>query len=183
MADCNVLKRMFNPDVLIALVDYHGKKKVILEEPQTTDSTVAVFNIPDDAVVVDLDRAFNNEKLFAGSQGECKRADFLLISEQQQKVIFIEMKRGKAKEGDIIKQLTGSLCAFEYCQRIADAFFNEADFLAGYQKRFVSLTHIGSIKTRTSIGRKQQVVPVHDKPERMMKISGRKALQFKQIAQ
>jgi hypothetical protein len=73
-----VLKRLFNPKALIALEDhYNSKKKVVRKESQTDDSLVAVVNIPADAIVIDLDRAFHNEKLFAGSQGERKRTDFL----------------------------------------------------------------------------------------------------------
>lgn len=180
MADTAILRRMLMPNIILPLDDHHkGKKKLVLQEAQATDSLVEIYDVPIDSIVIDLDNAFQNQGLFQGSQGECKRADYLLISELEQKVLFIELKQSKAKRDGIIKQLRGSLCAFEYCQSIAREFFHETAFLAHYQKRFVALKQTGSRARKSAITRD---TPRHDSPDQPTIFSGVRSIQFKQIA-
>ncbi len=78
MSDSTILKRLLNEIALVDLEDhYRGKKKVTLREPQEDNSYLEIFNIPQDSIVIDLDRAFSNSNFYIGSQGECKRADFI----------------------------------------------------------------------------------------------------------
>ena len=179
MPDINVLERLFNNNAKITIEDHYGKKKVVLKEHQAQDSVVEIQNIPDDAVVIDLDNAFVNSELFAGTCGECKRADYLIISEKKQKVLFIEMKRTGAKLKDIIKQLKGSLCAFEYTQSIAREFFQEREFLNNYEQRFISINHTGMANRKTLI---EKVAGKHNKPDAPLKLSWTKTVQYNQIA-
>ena len=182
MSDTTILKRMLQPAILLPLLDHYDSKKVILREHQAPDSWVEIHKIPIDALVIDLDRAFHNQLFFQGSCGECKRADYLIISELEQKVLFIEMKRSSAPAVDIINQLKGALCAFEYCQIIARTFFQEPDFLNTYQKRFISLRHTGGKQQKTEIERTAPLGESHNQPDQPLRVSWAKTLQFKKIA-
>lgn len=170
---------MFNRSAMLALNNKNGRNNIILQEPQAVNSKITIRCVPLDAVVIDLDGVFNNEKLFNGSQGECKRADYLIISEEKQCVIFIEMKKLKSSEKNIITQLQGSLCAFKYCQIIAKEFFDNVSFLTNYRLRFISVNHTGMRTRRTSISKK---CGVHDSPERLMKVSWAKTIEFNKLA-
>lgn len=179
MPDTNVLERLFNNNSKINIEDHYGKKKVVLKESQAQDSKIEIRNIPNDAVVIDLDSAFSNDKLFSGSNCECKRADYIIFSEQRKKVLFIEMKRTGAKLNDIINQLKGSLCAFEYTQSIAREFFHEIDFLEAYEQRFISINHTGMANRKTAI---EKVSGKHNRPDAPLKLSWTKTVQYNQIA-
>ncbi len=182
MSDTTILKRMLQNNILLPLEDHYASKKVILKEHQAQDSWVEIHNIPEDAVVIDLDRAFHNQHLFQGGNGECKRADYVIISELEQKVLFIEMKRTNAPAVDIVNQLKGALCAFEYCQIIAREFFQSSYFLEHYQQRFISLRHTGGTKQKTEIERTANLGEKHNTPNYPLKISWAKTIQFKKIA-
>ena len=181
MSDTTVLKRMFQDEILLRLESHHNnKKKVILRELQALDSLVEIHNIPSDSIIIDLDRAFNNSMLFKGDQGECKRADFIVISEEKQKVIFIELKRSNLpSKKDIVNQLKGSFCAFEYCKVIAAEFFQERDFLKHYQLRFVNFRQTNIPKKRTIIKREESL---HDSPENPLYINKAQVIQYNKIA-
>ena len=180
MSDLDVLKRLIQGKALITLEDhYNGKKKVTLREPQTENSYLELHNVPYDSLVIDLDSAFSNDNFFQGSQGECKRADFIIVSEDIKKIVFIEMKRATAPLKNIIKQLKGSLCAFEYTQSIIKHFFGKNDYLRDYEHRYVSVTQTGLKK------RKTEMTPTagrHDAPEKPLKLSWANQIQFKMIA-
>nr|CAA6806528.1 MAG: Unknown protein [uncultured Thiotrichaceae bacterium] len=180
MADTAVLRRMLQPNIIIPLQDhYNDKKKLLLQEPQADDSCIEIHNVPADSIVIDLDRAFSNQGLFCGSQGECKRADYLLISEQTEKILFIELKQSSSGKSGIIKQLQGSLCAFEYCQIIAREFFHEAEFLQSYQQRFIAFTHTTSRSRKTEVERE---VVRHGTPQQPLMIRYTRTFQFNQMA-
>jgi hypothetical protein len=171
---------MIKDSAKIALQDhYQGKKKVVLTEHGTTDSSLELHNVPADAIVIDVDANFSNSSLFENSAGECKRSDYLIISEEKNLALFIEMKKGSPATSDIIKQLKGSLCAFGYCQFIAREFFDEADFLLNYRLRFVAFKNVNLEKKKTKIDRS---INVHDKPECLMRVSWANTIQFNKIA-
>ena len=182
MSHSSILKRMLHSCSLIPLEDHYEGKKVKLVENKTTDSSVEIMLVPTDTIVLDLDSAFNNEKLFHGNAGECKRADYILISESAERILFIEMKCSSAPDNSIVSQLRGALCAFEYCQIIAREFFHERDFLAAYQKRFISIRHTGGGKRKTEIEQTAELGQKHCLPDTPLKISWAKTIQFKQIA-
>lgn len=91
MSDLDILKRLIQGKALITLEDhYNGKKKVTLREPQTENSYLKLHNVPYDSLVIDLDSAFSNDNFFQGSQGECKRADFIIVSEDIKKLPLLK---------------------------------------------------------------------------------------------
>lgn len=179
MTDTAVLRQVLQPAIVVPLDDHYNRKKLVLREKQANDSCVEIYNVPEDSIVIDLDRAFSNQGLFRGSQGECKRADYVLISETEQTVLFIELKQGTKERTEIIGQLRGALCVFEYCQVIAREFFHEPAFLRHYQQRFVAFKHTSSRQRKTVI---ERGVAVHATPEQALMVSNARSVQFKQMA-
>jgi len=158
---------------------YNGKKKVTLIERGTTGSKLEIHNIPHDAVVIDVDSSFENTNLFASNASECKRSDYIIVSESKKVALFIEMKKGNPDTAGIIKQLKGGLCVFEYCQSIAREFFSESNFLSGYEKIFVTFKQVNLAKKKTAISR--STTGVHSSPDNLLKVSWAKTIQFKKI--
>ena len=182
MSHTSVLRRMLNSCSLVQLEDHYESKKVKLSESKISDSSIEILHVPPNTIVLDLDSAFNIEKLFHGKAGECKRADYILLSESAERVLFIEMKRSNSSATDISLQLRGALCAFEYCQIIAREFFDEHNFLKTYQKRFISIRHTDDYKRKTAIERTAGLGQKHCLPDTPLRISWAKTIQFKQLA-
>lgn len=184
MSDTNILRRMLHKSAVIALENSHqNKKKVRLVESSCPTSFVVIENIPYDTIIINLDDSFKNSDLFASSQGECKRADYILISESVKKVLFIEMKNTKIKDGwgGITKQLKGSKCVFEYLQVIAREFFEQQNFLSQYQSHFVGMRHTSIPKRRTKQSRGSNKETRGKTPENFLMISGSKTIQFNML--
>ncbi|NEP60630.1 MAG: hypothetical protein F6K31_27135, partial [Symploca sp. SIO2G7] len=119
-----------------------------------------------------------------GKRGECKRADFVIIADTDNKkvrkvILCIEMKAGKGgTESEIIQQLKGAQCFVAYCREIGQLFWNQKNFLKGYEYRFVSLRDISIAKKTTRTSAK---IGTHDCPERMLKITSPHHLQFNRL--
>lgn len=182
MSNTLVLTKMLHSCSLIKLEDNYNGKKVKLVENKTTNSFIEIHCVPPDTFVLDLDSAFNTEKLFNGKSGECKRADYILISESAKRILFIEMKRSSSQANDIALQLRGALCAFEYFQIVAREFFQENHFLNHYQKRFIAILHTHGRKSQTAVSRSIENGIQHSNPDNFLKISGRQFIQFRQLS-
>jgi hypothetical protein len=163
------------------LIDNYGKKHVILTEPQCPNSLVTIAGMPDEAIVIKADAFKSPDTVFNGAQGECKRADFVIVSDTGNKkiILFIEMKAKKDSNKEIVQQLNGIRCFIAYCQEIGKVFWNKPDFLDGYAYRFISIGHTSIPKRKTRITRQSSI---HDRPERMLKIDYPHRLQFNQLA-
>jgi len=178
--DLEILNDLFAPTALIPLSEEYGKKLVTLTEENDPESSIAIKNVPDDAIIIDLDNNFSNDKLFQGNKKECKRADFIIFSEDKKCILFIEMKKGSvAKSHHIINQLKGSFCVFQYIQSIAAQFFDSKDFLKDYKKRFISIKETGNNSRKTSLSKDKNG---HDTPDKPMKLKWAKQVQFNQLA-
>ena len=181
MTDLNILNNMIKDAAKVSLIDYYGKKQVKLEEPQSPDASVTIQGMPDNSIVIKADTFRSPDSVFKGTQGECKRADFVIIADVGNKkiIIYIEMKATKNSGKEIIQQLKGSQCFVAYCQTIGQSFWNAQNFLNGYEHRFVSIGHINIPKRKTRILRQ---TGVHDHPDRLLKIDWPRYLQFNHLA-
>ena len=114
--DLKILDEMIQDNAKIPLTDNYGKKQVILKETQS-NYAVTILNIPPNSIVIEADIFSAPKSIFKDSKGECKRCDFIIVSNQDHKkyIIFIEMKAGKAIELEVIKQLKGGECFIGYC--------------------------------------------------------------------
>lgn len=184
MSDIVICKEMIKKTAMVPLEPYYDKKKVTLKEPLPANYSVTIYGMPDDdqTIVIKADSFTAPKDIFANSKHECKRADFIIIAEAdgRQTIICIEMKGGCGKsEQEIIQQLRGAKCFVAYCREIGQSFWNHRNFLKDSVYRFVSIRNISISKRPTRISRRDKI---HDSPERMLKISSSKSLQFKELA-
>ena len=174
MSDIGVLQELINKQALVPLTGTHyGKKTVILveyDEQGEIRYSIKIKGVPNDAVVVKTDKFPSPNRIFACRNGECKRADYVIIadSEMGNFIIHIEMKEGIGDAGEIINQLKGSECFISYCQSIVHRFWQRSNFLDPYESRFVTFRKIKTRKART---RESRSTELHDDPERMFRIS------------
>jgi hypothetical protein len=186
MSDIAILKEMINPLATVPLKTYYKTKQVVLQEDNTTNPySVTISGMPDDdqTIVIKGDAFKAPKDIFADSRNECKRADFIIVAETDKKkvIICIEMKEKKGKtEKDIIKQLKGAKCFVTYCREIGQSFWDHPNFLKDkdYAYRFVSIRNIGIAKKPTHYPYNQ---PIHDSPEKMLKINSYKGIQFNHL--
>ena len=71
----------------------------------------------------------------------------------------------------------GAKCFLTYCQEIGKLFWNDRNFLDNYDFRYVSIRNIGISKKPS----REKKAPIHDKPEKMLKIGSPHHLQFNQL--
>jgi len=179
MSDRDLLEEILHPSAILPLLQEYQRFKVELTETDCPDSKLTIRGCPGDCLVIDLDSSFTNEKLFNGSNGVSKRADYMLVSEQKKKIIFIEMKRTSSGRADIVKQLKGSLCVYNYCKSILSEFLASKDCFNDYSLRFVSFKHT-TIPKRKSINKK--MTKEHDTPNTMLEISHTQFSEFNKLA-
>jgi len=179
MSDMDILSQMIKSTALVQQEEEYGKPLVKLTEPQAPDSSATIRNLPADAMIIKVDAFRSPDDIFNGGKGECKRADYVIISAEKKCIIYIEIKRTKDGWNQIVKQLLGSQCFIKYCQEVGKSFWNKNDFLSGYKNRFISIGHTNIAKTKTRITRNADL---HDTPDRAMKIDWPNYLQFNKLA-
>ncbi|NCR39255.1 MAG: hypothetical protein GPJ21_04920 [Microcystis aeruginosa W13-11] len=169
MSDIAILKEMISK---CAIVDLEYKKEYkrdsyLLKLTENQDNYSFVVNgmpKPDEVIVIKLDNFFDVCKIFTGSKGECKRADFIIIANTptEKVILCLEMKKGRDSNPSITKQLKGAECFVSYCREIGRLFWDQPDFLQDYQYRFVSIKNISISKTNTSSPKFSQKSEIHD---------------------
>ena len=175
MSDLDVLQELINEEALVPLEKtYYGKKTVVLGEYDQQGRfrySIRIKGVPSDAVVVKTDNFPPPKGIFACRNGECKRADYVIIADSEigNFIIHIEMKKNIDNAGDIINQLKGSECFISYCQSIVHRFWQRSDFLDPYESRFVSFRKIRTGKAPTR--EESRSTELHDAPEKMFRIS------------
>ena len=128
--DIEILREMFNPCVQVPLQQEPGKSPSVKLTDVQAQTTVTIRGLPQKTVVLraevfvpaaDIDNA-KNKFIFNGSKGECKRADFVIISNGSRNwIIFIETQRGNYKSyQEVVQQLKGALCLLNYCKFIGN---------------------------------------------------------------
>ena len=185
MSDLDVLRALIKEEVLTPLEETsYDKKSVTLREPgdsQNSGYSVQIKGVPKDTVVIKADDFPPPNKIFKCEEGECKRADFVIITNTDQAnwILYIEMTNGTKSEKEIIQQLKGAQCFISYCQEIGRTFWRQPDFLrVNYRNRFISIKKIG-LNKRPTTPRPQN--GLNDSPENMLKISGEENLHFAKL--
>lgn len=170
-SDLDVLRELIHEDALARLErPEHGRRVAVLEETGGRDRySIKIKGVPNDAVVIKTDAFPAPKGIFKCQRGECKRADYVIVTSFEKKsyVVYVEMKKGKDNPRDIVAQLKGSECFISYCRAIACRFWDQPNFLSSCESRFVSITNIGLRKSPT---RKPRYHGRHDAPESMLKI-------------
>lgn len=150
MNDIQILQEMLSCNSKVPLQHAHDKSSVVLKDKKS-GASATIIGLPQDSIVIRAEDFENPLTIFDGSKGECKRADFVIISNDSNKwVVCIETQSGdwKARK-EVIEQLKGALCFVNYCKCIGKTFWLEEEFLDGYQYRFVSMVYTSSHKRKT----------------------------------
>jgi hypothetical protein len=144
-------------------------------------SGVKISGVPEGTLAIKIDKFSSPDKLFSGTNGECKRADFALIADngKKKRILIIELKRGNDPRSQIERQLKGAACVIEYCKEIARTFYKFDNPLSGFEIRYISFGHTSIAKRKTRVGSDSNV---HDRPDRMMKISSPNHVHFNHLA-
>ncbi|MTJ14365.1 hypothetical protein FJR11_17625 [Anabaena sp. UHCC 0187] len=183
MSDIAILKQMIKEIATVPLEKKNGKNLVTLTEPDLPDCFVTIHGMPhnDEVIIIKADEFKSPDTVFIGSKGECKRADFVIVADTDTKkvILCIEMKAKTttSTEKKIIEQLKGAKCFVTYCQKIGKEFWAQPTFLDSYVYRFVTIRNINIHKRPT----REEITVTHDIPERMLKISSPKGLQFNRL--
>lgn len=189
MDDLSILGNLIRCEALADVRGQNDKKIVILEENsggRGNKYCVKLLNVPGDVIAIKADMFPTPTSIFKNDKEECKRADYVVIINAPTKnwIIYIEMKKGKPKDGrEIESQLKGAECFVSYCRAIGRSFWGSKDFLdeEDYQKLFVAVVGIGIDKKPTR--QKKSPDKLHDTPENMLKIPapGKGGLQFNKL--
>ena len=188
MSDLDILCSLIRDEAVAKVSDDYGKKIITLEENSggsRNEYSVELRNVPGDVIAIKADMFPAPTSIFKDDNGECKRADYVVIvcGDAGNWIVYIEMKkRGVSRtRKEFVQQLKGAECFVSYCREIGRIFWGNQKFLdkANYEQRFVSITDIGLSKKPT-VDRRYEL---NDRPENMLKIKapGKNGLQFRQL--
>lgn len=145
MGDFELLKKLFGDKLIKSEEGTYGNPCIKLEEIKSNYS-ITVRQAPQDAIAIKTDHFPDLKGFFKCSSdiGQCKRADFVIITDK--KLIFIELCKGKKQAKEVEQQLKGAQCVIEYCRSVGNKFYDCKSFLEGYSPYFVSIYNIGASK-------------------------------------
>jgi len=180
MFDIDILHKMIKDSAKVSVYEKNGKNQVKLTEPQHPNSSVTIYGLPANVIVIKVDAFKSPDTVFEGSRGECKRADFVVVAETDHKeiILYIEMKARKGQPEEIKKQLEGAQCFVAYCREIGRVFWEQRDFLNSCVCRFVSIGHTSISKRKTRFTKN---FDLHDRPDKMLKIDWPHHIQFNRL--
>lgn len=185
LTDTEILRQLIRADATTRLQRKYDRNYVELYEPQSDNDCVKIYGLPDDIIVIKADKFPSPAAIFRGKNGESKRADYILISEEKKCVIFLEMKKTTDSQKEIVLQLKGAQCVMKYCQEVGISFWDKLDFLNGYKHRFVSVCHTSIHKTKTRQNQSREEISInaqHRNPNFIIKISFPNHVEFNKIA-
>ena len=184
MNDIQILREMLNPDAQVVLQSGQGKPSVQLTDLQS-DTTVEIKGVPPDSIVIRAEDFKNPLTVFNGSKGERKRADFVIVSNDENNrrwIICIETQEMDSKlASHVVQQLKGAYCFVSYCRCIGKSFWELEEFLDDYQYRFVSITDLNFNRSKR---RTQPFYPtgeLHNRPDEFLKISRSPTIYFRKL--
>ena len=170
--DIEILQEMLIPDAQVSLHQGKGKPSVQLKDAQAK-TIVEIKGLPHDSIVIRAEEFEDPLTLFKGLNRERKRADFVIVSNDDRGkwIICIETQAGTSKNrAHVEAQLKGAQCLINYCKCIGRSFWESEEFLGDYQHRFVSMAHTSVDKRRT---RHKNREASHSCPDNFLKIPGK----------
>ena len=136
------LKRLINKNAVVP-IENNGKQcsfKLIESQP---NYALVVTKCPDDVLIIKCDDKFPAPtNIFKGEKGECKRADYIIVSSKEKSMLIIELKHSdNSKAKDIEQQLRGAKCFLDYCESIISSFWGDTNILCEYDERYFKYIH------------------------------------------
>ena len=184
MNDIQILQEMLNPDVQVVLQPGQGRPSAQLTDSQS-GTTVEIKGLPYNSIVIRAEDFENPLTIFNGEKGERKRADFVIVSNDENDrkwIICIETQEMDAKlASHVVQQLKGSYCFITYCQCIGKSFWTSDGFLDDYDYRFVSIVDINFNRSRRQTQPFDSAKGLHNRPETFLKISRCPMIYFRNL--
>jgi hypothetical protein len=130
MDDFELLQQLFGDKLIQAEEGNYGKPQLILQEK---GYSICIKNVPENVVAIKTDSFPDLRHFFhcSGDVGQCKRADFVVISNDK-KLIFIELSTTNKQTKEVEQQLQGAQCVIEYCRSIGEKFYQCDSFLKDF---------------------------------------------------
>ena len=180
--DIQILREMLIPDTLVTLQSGQSRPSVTLRDSQA-DTTVEIKGLPPDSIVIRAEDFENPLTIFNGTKGERKRADFVIVSNDEKRrkwIICLETKGGNKTRSEVVAQLKGAACFISYCKCIGKSFWQSEEFLDGYQYRFVSVVRLNDPRKRRP-KHLYYTEKLHNRPEGFLKISRSFSIHFSKL--
>jgi len=144
--DHKILSDLISNNVKIPLISsLNSNNEVTLTENIDNISySIKIKGLPKDTFILKADDFPALLTFFKGLQGECKRADYIVLTNIKNKkiAIFLELKSGNPDNKDIINQLKGAFCLYKYLQKVGQIFWDYTDFLMDYEIKFAVIKEI-----------------------------------------
>ena len=182
--DIQILQEMISPDIQVMLQQAQGKPFVQLTD-FTSGTTVEIKGLPYNSIVIRAEDFENPLTIFSGSKGERKRADFVIVSNDENDrkwIICIETQEMDSKlASHVVQQLKGAYCFVSYCRCIGKSFWESEEFLDDYQYRFVSITDLNFNRSRRRTQPFHSQGELHNRPDLFLKISRSPTIYFHKL--
>ena len=184
--DIKILQEMLVSDAQVRLQQERDKPPFVKLKDKQSKGTVEITGLPHNSIVIRAEDFEDSLAVFKGSKGERKRADFVIISNQERGkwIICIEIEGSRDKGGaEVVEQLKGALCFVNYCKCVGKEFWLEQEFLDGYKYRFVHMVHINleKRKTRSYSPHIQSKGKLHDTPDAFLRFLWSPYLHFSRL--
>ena len=184
MNDIQILQEMLSSDVQVTLQSGQGRPSVQLTDSQS-GATVEIKGLPYNSIVIRAEDFENPLNIFNGSKGERKRADFVIVSNDENNrrwIICIETQEMDSKlASHVVQQLKGAYCFVSYCRCIGKSFWKLEKFLDDYQYRFVSITDLNFNRSRKRTQPFHSPGKLHNRPDLFLKISRSPTIYFRKL--
>lgn len=182
--DIQILQEMLSPDVQVSLQPEQGRPSVELIDSQS-GTNVKIKGVPPDSIVIRAETFEEPLTIFNGSRGERKRADFVIVSNDENEkkwIICIETQESDSKlASHVIQQLKGAYCFVSYCKCIGKSFWESEEFLDDYEYRFVSIVDINFNASRRRTETFDSKGKLHNNPDLFLKISRSPTIYFRKL--
>lgn len=117
----------------------NGGEVELRESDQNVDYIVRLSNVPEDCIIVKMDR-FEARAGFFSESCELpvgKRADYALIDMVGQKIVVVELKKGTYENGHVRSQLSGGAALFDYLSSLLKWHADCENLFKGFCLHFV----------------------------------------------
>ena len=184
MNDIQILQEMLNPDVQVVLQPGQDRPSAQLTDSQS-GTTVEIKGLPYNSIVIRAEDFENPLTIFNGKKGERKRADFVIVSNDENEkrwIVCIETQESDSKKAwHITQQLKGAYCFINYCKCIGRSFWESEEFLDGYQYRFVSIVDVNFNEGRRRTQPFDYVGEFHSRPDVFKKLPHSPTVHFSKL--
>lgn len=184
MNDIQILQEMLNPDVQVVLQPGQDRPSAQLTDSQS-GTTVEIKGLPYNSIVIRAEDFENPLTIFNGKKGERKRADFVIVSNDENEkrwIVCIETQESDSKKAwHITQQLKGAYCFINYCKCIGKSFWELEEFLDDYDYRFVSIVDINPNPNKQPTQLFDRAEKLHNRPDIFKKISQRYTIHFSKL--